>query len=233
MQAPLMRWRWLGALLAGIFAWYLAAIVGLAGSQLAGGGQTLQGLPLAVYGTVRAAVALAGLALAVRVAGLRLRDLGLRADHWRSDVLIGLALGTALPALQFAVLLPLTGGAERTDVIASRALVGDGWLNMLAAVLVGWLVGGVAEEVFFRGHLITLGRRVLGDGRWAVAAVVALSSLYFGAVHAYQGWAGLVDTGLTGLLLAALYVWRGRLTASMVAHGLSNTLLILGLYLWY
>jgi len=62
---------------------------------------------------------------------------------------------------------------------------------------------------------------------------VLVSTLYFAAAHTYQGWIGWLDTGVAGLIWAGLYLWRGRLTAGIVAHGLNDMLLLIGLYLWY
>ena len=228
------RWRWLVALLVGVAGWYLASILGvIALSLLTDGPQNLQGPLLAPYAVVRLVAAAIFIALSLLFVGLRLSDLGLTREGWRGDVVIGLVLGTLQPVLQFALLIPLTGGAERSDVIASRALIGDTILGLLAAIVLGWLVGGVAEELFYRGFLITGLRHFLGNRAWSVGVAVLVSTLYFAAAHTYQGWIGWLDTGVAGLIWAGLYLWRGRLTAGIVAHGLNDMLLLIGLYLWY
>lgn len=61
------------------------------------------------------------------------------------------------------------------------------------------------------------------------------SSLLFGIVHAYQGLSGMVATGLTGLVFAAVYLATGRnLWAAIVAHGALDTagfvMMYLGVY---
>lgn len=228
------RLRWLAALLAGIFFWYLSLIIGAAAAIPFGGNlQELRGLPLGIFAVVRALLATTGIIFAIRIVGWRLPDLGLKLEGWRGDLLIGLAVGIFQPFLQFTVILPNTGGAARSDVIASRALIGNDLTGLFAAILAGWLVGGFAEELFFRGHLITTLRKLFGDQRWSLIAAVLLSTLYFGASHTYQGWVGMLDTGIAALVWAGLYLWRGRLTPSIVAHGLNDMLLLIGLYLWY
>lgn len=171
--------------------------------------------------------------LAARIVGLRLPDLGLKLEGWRGDLIIGLALGILLPALQFAVIIPNTGSALRSDVIASRALIGDDIQGLHSAILVGWLVGGFAEELFFRGHLITTIRNVLGNRKWALSIAVFLSTLYFAIGHVYQGWIGMLDVGIAALIWTGLFLWRGRLTPGIIAHGTNDMLLLIGLYLWY
>lgn len=226
--------RWLAALLAGVIFWYLSLLIGVALTIPFGGNfQELKGPPLAIFAVARTLLAALGIMLAARIVGLRLSDLGLKLEGWRGDLIIGLVFGILLPALQFAVIIPNTGGALRSDVIASRALIGNDVSGLLSAILVGWLVGGFAEELFFRGHLITTIRNLFGNQSWALPAAVILSTLYFAGGHAYQGWTGMLDTGIAALIWAGLYLWRGRLTPGVVAHGLNDMLLLIGLYLWY
>ena len=52
---------------------------------------------------------------------------------------------------------------------------------------------------------------------WPTGAVLA-STLMFGLGHAYQGAAGIVRTGIVGLLCAGAYVATGNLLAPMLLH---------------
>lgn len=209
-------------------------IIGVLATLPFGGNmQELKGPPLAVFAVARALIVVIGIALAVRMVRLKLPDLGLKFENWRGDVVIGLALGILMPLIQFGLVIPNTGGAARSDVIASRALIGESLAGLAAAILLGWVIGGFTEELFYRGFLITTLRNLFGNGRWAIAVAVILSTLYFASGHAYQGWVGMLDTGIAALLWAGLYLWRGRLTAGILAHGLNDMLLLLGLYLWY
>ena len=40
----------------------------------------------------------------------------------------------------------------------------------------------------------------------------------------------MVSTGFMAAIYTALYLWRGKLTAGIVAHGVYNTLAVLGIY---
>ena len=57
----------------------------------------------------------------------------------------------------------------------------------------------------------------------------------FAFSHGYQGWAGIVDTGIYGgLVLSLLYWWRGgRLAAPVFAHIGWNLIAALGIYFLY
>lgn len=234
MKEQFTRWRWLAALLAGVLFWYLSMILGAFATFPFGGSlQEINGPPLVVFAVTRAILTALGIALAAKIVGLKLPDLGLQFERWQADALIGLAVGVLMPLIQFALVIPNTGGAARSDVIASRALLGDGVAGLIAAITVGWLVGGFAEELFYRGFLIATLKNVLGNGRLSLVLAVILSTLYFANSHAYQGWIGMLDTGIAALIWAGLYLWRGRLIAGIVAHGLNDMLLLIGLYLWY
>lgn len=83
--------------------------------------------------------------------------------------------------------------------------------------LVGILVFvGVYEEVFARGLLLERCRALLGG----TLAPVLVSSLLFGLGHAYQGWIGVGQTTLIGLVLAVLTIRWGTLWPAIIAHAL-------------
>lgn len=75
---------------------------------------------------------------------------------------------------------------------------------------------GVSEELFFRVGLPAVLYAVTGN------AVVAfgLSIVAFGFAHRYQGWAGVVGTGLFGWVMTVLYVASGSIVLPIVVHTL-------------
>jgi uncharacterized protein len=75
------------------------------------------------------------------------------------------------------------------------------------------LVAGLCEEIVYRGYLLAYFDSLVG----AAGAVLA-STLMFGLGHAYQGAAGIVQTGIVGLLLAGAYVGTGNLIAPVLLH---------------
>jgi membrane protease YdiL (CAAX protease family) len=193
-------------------------------------GLPLQGGTFALVGLLRALTGPPAVALALRLAKTGLRDVGLTAAGWRRDALAGAAVAVPFTLLQFLVVIPATGGAGRSDVAANATQIGGSLAGVAGFVVLAW-TGAFSEELFFRGHVVTLLRRLLGDSSAALAGTVVLTSVIFGAGHGYQGWAGVVDTGLYGgLVLTLVYLWRGRLTACIVAHALWNTLATVAIY---
>lgn len=105
-------------------------------------------------------------------------------------------------------------------------------VNYLIMLGVGWIVGGFLEEMLFRGYLLKRIQRLLGGSAWAGAVAVAITALVFGLAHGYQDIAGMLSTGLVGVLLGWLFVWSGgNLWLPILVHGISNSLGITFIYL--
>ncbi|MEF8776966.1 MAG: CPBP family intramembrane glutamic endopeptidase [Haloarculaceae archaeon] len=141
---------------------------------------------------------------------------------------------TGLPAVVagvgFGIVLWLANeaGARVADAVgfdrdeSLRTLLGPestgGWVLLLGVVLPTIAVG---EEVLFRGALIGVPAAGFGLSPWALALVSAVA---FALGHGAQGSAGIVVTGLLGLVLAAAFVVSGSLLLVIVAHYLVNAL---------
>jgi uncharacterized protein len=82
------------------------------------------------------------------------------------------------------------------------------------------LAAGVGEELAYRGFLVPVLALLLGSP-WGAAVA---SSVVFGALHAYQGWLGMVRTGVLGLLLAASLILSGSLWPAILAHAILDLL---------
>lgn len=141
---------------------------------------------------------------------------------WLRDALTGgVGIGLLIGALIGVTLLTLLGArsARREGGII---MVGD-----IAALLprnrpeLGWgaalsVNAGVVEEALFRLALPALLVVVTGE---PVSAFL-LAALVFGALHAYQGWVGVLATGVVGLLFTALYVVSGSIGLAILVHAL-------------
>ena len=163
------------------------------------------------------------------------RPLGLRRPPQPARALaLGVAVGVGYQLLGLYALEPLIArvtSAELPDVSAFRSLAGDGrrlafWLALT------WTLAAFAEEMVFRGWLMT---RLAEIGRFSTAGWIAAalgSSALFGAIHLYQGASGMIATGLSGFVFACVYLAMGRnLWASIVAHGFMDTVGFVMVYL--
>jgi membrane protease YdiL (CAAX protease family) len=75
------------------------------------------------------------------------------------------------------------------------------------------VAAGLWEELVYRGFALA----VLADPLGIVGAVV-VSSACFGLLHTFQGVAGVVRTGVMGLVFAGLYTLSGSLLGPVVLH---------------
>jgi len=76
------------------------------------------------------------------------------------------------------------------------------------------VTAGICEEFLYRGFAIAALARA-GLTTWMV---VLATSILFGLAHAYQGRAGMVGTGVLGVLLAVARVLSGSLAAAVIWH---------------
>ncbi len=78
------------------------------------------------------------------------------------------------------------------------------------------IAAGISEELAFRLFLPLL--LVLVSSSATVAFGIALA--LFGAMHRYQGWAGVIATTIVGGLMTAVYLMTGSLWLAMALHAL-------------
>jgi membrane protease YdiL (CAAX protease family) len=129
---------------------------------------------------------------------------------------LGLSAGALLVMGYFFVLRRAVGLRESPLLIQLLPRTGKeklvfAWLSLAA---------GVGEELAYRGFLVPVLALLLGSP-WGAAVA---SSVVFGALHAYQGWLGMVRTGVLGLLLAASLILSGSLWPAILAHAILDLL---------
>tara|TARA_R110002124_G_scaffold234173_2_gene399558 strand:+ start:4345 stop:5055 length:711 start_codon:yes stop_codon:yes gene_type:complete len=140
-----------------------------------------------------------------------------------TGVLTGLA-GDALGL--WSVAEQPAGVAERWGDVRGNLPVYLLWVTL------SWVSGGFAEEMFFRGVLITWAARVFGGKGAALVLAVLFAGFVFGYGHFYyQGLRGWVSTGMIGVALGVLYlVYKRNLWPLIIAHGLVDTLVFTAHY---
>jgi CAAX protease family protein len=101
----------------------------------------------------------------------------------------------------------------------------------LFGLLIVWTFAAFAEEIAYRGYLLT---RAAEIGRQTTAAYwigIVFVSVLFGYGHYYKDPAGILDSGVAGLVLGAAYMLAGRnLWASVLAHGFIDTFAVVALF---
>lgn len=168
-------------------------------------------------------LAMAVVSLAARRAGpgtLGFRSLG----GWRVAGKVFL-LTVVWSGVQLSVTMPVANhlSGQEQDLDAFADLQGN--LGLLVVLLVvGWVLGALAEEVAYRGYLLTRLRGALGSGRVGAVLAVVLSSALFGIAHTEQGVVGAAVVTLDGIFFCALRYRFRTVWAAVLAHGFNNSL---------
>lgn len=181
-------------------------------------------------------IGLLGLTLASVGFGYRrpLGQIGLTAQGWGTEVLVGLAAvgplfllqegGAAFAMWFFSLFLPAPKVAAllAEENAAIDALFASSQSAALALAFLLVVIAPLAEEAFFRGFVQEVFRE-----RYGLRRTVIFASCLFALVHRYQ--VQLLPVLLVGLVLSLLYEWRRSLTAGITAHALLNLLALLKL----
>lgn len=79
---------------------------------------------------------------------------------------------------------------------------------------------GIEEEIVYRGFLCYLLFDLFPGVSFYVIVVIA--GLFFGIAHCYQGFSGIVKTGLMGIMFTSLYFVSGSLLPGILLHFISD-----------
>jgi membrane protease YdiL (CAAX protease family) len=167
--------------------------------------------------------------------GLKWRDVGLTMPQdWIRTLTTGLAAGIALECVSLLITEPLiahtTGiSPDRSDF---RVIIGHPGVLSLALAL-NWTLAAFGEEMAWRGYLLSRLRQDGGNRVVSQMVALGLVSALFGIAHSEsQGVGGALQEGFAGLVLGVLYLASGRrLALPILAHGASNTLALVLIYL--
>jgi membrane protease YdiL (CAAX protease family) len=165
---------------------------------------------------------------------LRWRDVGFSLNRsWSITLALGVGSGIILEIIELFVTQPLltrlTG--KPPDLADFRILTGNIKYTLVALAL-AWALAAFGEELVWRGYVMN---RVADLGNrtrlaWFCSLVVVHAA--FGLAHSYQGVTGIIQEGLSGLLLGLIYLRTGKnLSVPIIAHGVSDTLDILLIFL--
>ena len=95
-----------------------------------------------------------------------------------------------------------------------------------------WGFAAFGEEIAYRGYLLNRTAHAGGASSAAFWVAVIVSSVLFGYGHYYKGPAGMVDSGMAGVILGSAYLLSGRnLWVTILAHGFIDTFALTLAYL--
>ena len=144
---------------------------------------------------------------------------------WRKTILFALAAAALRIFLSALVIDPVTAHFWPPAVAPSgmNEITGH-WKVALEWLGIVWTFAAFGEEISYRGYLLRRAADVGSRSKVAWWAGVLVSAVLFGYGHYYKGPAGILDSGMAGLILAAAYVLsEGNLWVCILAHGFIDT----------
>jgi membrane protease YdiL (CAAX protease family) len=147
---------------------------------------------------------------------------------WYSDILIGIGLTVIYFGLFFLSRATLyqwipNHNPPNTELINTMIDLANS--PMLMVIWFGpvlWIGISLFEELS-RTFLLKYLWNINDNKNWQIAAIILASSL-IGAVHLYQGLAGIISIGIKGLVAGFYFYKYRRLFPLIIAHGLYDGL---------
>ncbi len=163
-------------------------------------------------------------------------DIGfsLKRFEWKAiPVGVGVALLTlAFMQLIFFPILESFITFEEGD-LSLYETIRESKAQYLLLVVMGWVIGGLYEEIVFHGFIFTRLEKIL-DGEYATKLSFLVTALIFGAYHFQLGAAGLINATLVGAVYLALFLYFKRnLWYPIICHGVYNTAVMTLIYMGY
>ena len=144
---------------------------------------------------------------------------------WQRTILFALGVAALRILLSALVIDPITAHFWPPAVAPSgmNEITGH-WKVALQWLLLVWTFAAFGEEIGYRGYLLRRAADVGGSSKAAYWGGVLVVAVLFGYGHFYKGPAGILDSGMAGLILAAAYVLsEGNLWVCVLAHGFMDT----------
>ena len=148
-----------------------------------------------------------------------------RPASWRRILLIALVAAILRILLGQFLIEPVTDlfWSKPSPPALANEITGNVKIAFVALLLV-WTFAAFGEEIVYRGYLLTRAADVGKRSELAYWIGIVLVSILFGYGHYYKGAAGVIDSGVAGVILGSAYMLAGRnLWASIFAHGFIDT----------
>lgn len=159
--------------------------------------------------------------------------IGLQFVDIKKDVLLGTIFGAIWTALQFALIIPNTGGIDRADITGMLSMYDGSLIGTLSFIALGVIGGGITEELFNRGYFINVLKDVFKSPKTGLWFSAVLSIVLFSLGHMPVSALDWFDILVPTVMYTLLFVSTKRLTASILAHGVYNMAAIILTYYMY
>ncbi len=151
------------------------------------------------------------------------------------SILIGGAVAALILAFMQLIFHPVLDffvSLEYKDAGLNDTIQG-GSLQFFIMVIMGWLIGGIYEEIVFHGFIFTRLKKII-KGKYSTHISFVITSVIFGVYHIQLGTLGVINALIVGAGYLALFLYFKRnLWYSIICHGFYNTMVMTLIYYDY
>jgi len=125
---------------------------------------------------------------------------------WVKTIVIGAMSGILFKLAMKAIVMPLLGAPAINQAYQFLSHNPSALPYILYAVIVG---AGFGEETVFRGYMFERLSKLFGKGILAKITIIIITSSLFAIAHYHdQGWPGVEQAAVTGLVFVSVYAVR-------------------------
>lgn len=163
-----------------------------------------------------------------------LKSIGfVRPANWVKTIILAAIMGILIEVFMEILVNPMIEQLTSSKIDLSKVDMPN-IVYYLVWIVIGFVLGGLLEEILFRGFLITRISKFLKMNKSGDIAALLITSLLFGLCHIYQGWSGAISTGLIGLIFGIIFLaFNKNLWYSILTHGFVNLTSLTILYFGY
>jgi membrane protease YdiL (CAAX protease family) len=172
--------------------------------------------------------------ISLRLRGLGWRDVGLvRPANWRRVIVVGIFGGIGMELVELFLTQPLLVKLfHKMPNLSELDGLRGSWKLLLLGLALTWTLAALGEEMVYRGYLMNRVAGLFRNPKFAWTISLIIVSFLFGLGHIDQGITGQVENMIDGALLGVIFLATGcNLWATVIAHGLTDTIDLVLLYL--
>jgi len=172
--------------------------------------------------------------ISLRLRGLGWRDVGLvRPANWRRVIVVGILGGIGMEVMELFLTQPLLVKLfHKMPNLSELDGLRGSWKLLLLGLALTWTLAAFGEEMVYRGYLMNRVAGLVRNPKFAWTISLIIVSFLFGLGHIDQGITGQVENMIDGALLGVIFLATGcNLWAAIIAHGLTDTIDLVLLYL--
>jgi hypothetical protein len=164
------------------------------------------------------------------IGGINLADLGLRTISFNYNiwftvivlVISGLLLASSLRTIVLSLVSKKYRDEAESEIAnddVSKSILPRTKKEKYQYILLS-LSSGICEEFVYRGFMTFLLQAVFPD--IPIYLIVIIVGVLFGLGHLYQGWQGVIQTGVVGAIFVSLLLVTNSLILVMTLHFITN-----------